>query len=183
MSAEVSVTRRNRSDRCPTSPASTEPAPPGRTVSTRIGSLNNGPVSTCPSQITASALNRYQPPTRCRQTRHNIITHRPVYQPTCRQPAPHPVIHPSRNAAAKLATRSPRTPVGAPPDSVTPKQRDKHRAAPQSSLTRPCRITMARSVQTGSALVGAMANYPSPPLLTPRSHAITRPDLQPLTDR
>ena len=58
-SAEVSVTRRNRSVRCPTRPASTESAPFGRTVSTRIGSLNSGPVSTCPSRITGSELNCY----------------------------------------------------------------------------------------------------------------------------
>ena len=57
MSSEVSVTRRNRSVRWPTRPASTESAPFGRTVSTLTGSLNSGPVSTCPSLIVASELN------------------------------------------------------------------------------------------------------------------------------
>ena len=55
----MSVTRRNCSDCWPTRPATQTPGPFERTVSTRIGSLNSGPVRTCPSRIGMSALNGY----------------------------------------------------------------------------------------------------------------------------
>ena len=55
-SSEVSATRRNRSDRSPTKPATQASAPSERTVSTCIGSLNNGLVRTCPSCTGASPL-------------------------------------------------------------------------------------------------------------------------------
>ena len=57
MSSEVSVTRRNCSDRWPTSPKTQTPGPFGRTVSTCIGSLNSGPVRICPSRMCISVDN------------------------------------------------------------------------------------------------------------------------------
>ena len=59
MSPEVSVTRRNCSDRNPTKPATQAPGPLGRTVSTCIGSANSGPVRICPSRMTVSGLNEF----------------------------------------------------------------------------------------------------------------------------
>ena len=62
-SSAVSVTRRNRSDRRPTRPATHTPGPFARTVSTSIGSLNCGPLRICPSWMTKGALNgEYRPP-------------------------------------------------------------------------------------------------------------------------
>jgi hypothetical protein len=52
----VRVTLRNCSDRVPTSPATHLFGPFACTVSTRIGSLNNGPVRICPSRRTRFSL-------------------------------------------------------------------------------------------------------------------------------
>ena len=56
MSSAVSVTRRNCSDCWPTKPTTQMSGPLDRTVSTLIGSLNNGPFRICSSRMTVSAL-------------------------------------------------------------------------------------------------------------------------------
>ena len=61
MSCVVSATLRNRSERTPTKPTFQVLRPFERTVSTRIGSLNCGPVRICPSRNAPWSFIRWPP--------------------------------------------------------------------------------------------------------------------------